>query len=91
MEHRQLLVTTDKVYFGCAVINIICQTIYFISLVPGGDQRQSQYQEFSIDTDPLLQRMTHSSYGGFHVRTNILRKHGFKIFSRRRMIHITWE
>lgn len=67
MEHRHLTVTTDKVYFGCAVINIICQTLYFISLVPGGDQRQSQYQEFSIDTDPLLQRMTHSSYGGFHV------------------------
>ena len=55
-------------YLGCAIVNTLCQAIYFLSLIPAGDQRSSEYQEFSIETDPLFQRMTHSSYGGFHVR-----------------------
>ena len=83
-EHWPLKSLTDKVYFGCAIVNTICQVsqassqppsysspsqaIYFISLIPEGDQTSSQYQEFSIETDPLFQRLTHSSYGGFHVR-----------------------
>ena len=36
-------------------------------MIPGGDQRESQYEGFSIDSDPLLNtRMNQSSYGGFH-------------------------
>ena len=68
VEHYHIKTTADKVYLGCAILNTICQTVYFLSLIPAGDQRSSQYQEFSIETDPLFQRMTHSSYGGFHVR-----------------------
>ena len=61
---------TEKVYFGCAIINAACQTVYFLSLLPAGDHRQSEYQEFSIETDPLFQRISNSSYGGFHVSSS---------------------
>ena len=37
-----------------------------MSLIPAGDQRESEYQEFSIETDPLFQRQQTSHYGGFH-------------------------
>ena len=43
-----------------------------MSLLPAGDQRESEYQEFSIETDPLFNnRMGQSSYGGFHVSSLI--------------------
>ena len=47
-------------------INLNCfQTIYLLSLLPAGDQRSSQYQEFSIESDPLFDFRRQTSYGGF--------------------------
>jgi len=50
---------TDRTILGCAVINLICQGIYLLTLIPAGDQRSSQYEEFGNQErresgDPLL-------------------------------------
>eukprot|EP00092_Neocalanus_flemingeri_P010518 GFUD01011332.1.p1 GENE.GFUD01011332.1~~GFUD01011332.1.p1 ORF type:complete len:1535 (+),score=298.00 GFUD01011332.1:327-4607(+) len=65
LEHSSLEYSTDKVFFGCAVVSAICQAIYLLSLLPAGDQRSSQYQEFSIESDPLFDFRQRTNYGGF--------------------------
>lgn len=65
LEHNSLKWKCDKVIFGCAIVSAICQMIYLLSLLPAGDQRSSQYQEFSIESDPLFDFRRQTSYGGF--------------------------
>ena len=56
--------------FITAITRAVCLALYLLSLLPEGDQRSSQYQEFRVETDPLLDprlRPAHASpgYGGF--------------------------
>ena len=51
-----------------AGISCFCLTAYLLSLLPAGDQRSSQYQEFRAEADSLLDPRglrSQTSYGGF--------------------------
>jgi len=65
LDHMSLQYGVDKVIFGCALTRALCQIMYLLSLLPTGDQRSSHYQEFSIESDPLLDFRRQTSYGGF--------------------------
>ena len=44
----------EEVVFVSAGISCFCLTAYLLSLLPAGDQRSSQYQEFRAEADSLL-------------------------------------
>jgi len=80
-DSKILNMDEDKIIFCSAIINLIAQGIYILTLIPSGDQRSSNYEELGASGEPrendsLLaepfsnnyrQRMamSHSAYGGF--------------------------
>ena len=58
----------EEVVFASSAISCFCLTAYLLSLLPAGDQRSSQYQEFRAESDSLLDPRglrSQTSYGGF--------------------------
>jgi len=54
--------------FATAIVHSLCLVLYLLSLLPKGDPRASNYQEFRAESDSLLDPRglrSHNSYGGF--------------------------
>jgi len=50
-DSQILHIDEDKIIFSSAIISLISQGIYLLTLIPSGDQRSSNYEEFGVNTD----------------------------------------